>query len=167
VAVVDVLLFCIVTFGAPQRLLSDGGGRFDSDLTPLVADLFGIDLSQMKTQAPWRNGLCEPHNAVIKNTYNKLRDEEPTAPSQLLMDMTILAKSSFSVHGAATTHHLLCGSQPRLPSVVTDAPPPLLEIRELVHFNWQQTAAGTVRRGHVPPRRSDGVAAGTGIGVDR
>lgn len=37
--------------------------------------------------------------------------------------MACLAKSSLLVHGTATRHPLMCGSQPRLPSADTDAPP--------------------------------------------
>ena len=47
--------------------------------------------------------------------YNKRRADEPTAPSQLLLDMTCLAKNSLLVHGAATPHQPICVSQPRLP----------------------------------------------------
>ena len=94
VAVGDALLSWIVTFGAPLRLLSDGCGEFDSDLTRLVPDRFGILLDQTTAQAPWSNGLCERHSAVVKHTYNKLRADEPTAPSQLLLDMMCLPKNS-------------------------------------------------------------------------
>jgi len=139
VAVGDALLSWIVSFGAPLRLLSDGGGEFDSDLTRLVADRFGIFLDQTSAQAPWSNGMCERHNAVLKHTYTKLQADEPTAPSQLLLDMACLAKNSLLVHGAATPHQLLCGSQPRLPSALTDAPPALSEVRELGDSNLQQT----------------------------
>lgn len=37
-------------------------------------------------QVQWSNGVCERHNAVIKHTLAKVREEEPTSDVQLLLD---------------------------------------------------------------------------------
>jgi len=119
----DALLAWLTTFGAPHLLLTDGGGEFDNDLWRLIADRFGIFLSATSAQAPWSDGLVERPNASIKTAYGKLLVDEPDAPPQTLLDKVCLAKNVLLVHGAATPYQLTCGSQPRLPSTLADAPP--------------------------------------------
>jgi len=119
----DALLAWLTTFGAPHRLLTDGGGEFDNDLWRLIVNRFGIFLSATSPQAPWSNGMVERHNASIKTAYGKLLVDEPDALTQTLLDMVCLAKNSLLVYGAATPYQLMCGSQPRLPSTLADAPP--------------------------------------------
>jgi len=128
-----------VTFCASLGLRSDDGGELDSDLPRLVADRVRIFPDQTSAQTPWSIGMCERNNAFIKHMYTELRAVKPTAFSQLLLDMACLAKNSLSVHGASMPHQLICGSQPRLPSALTDALPALLKVRQLRDSNLQQT----------------------------
>jgi len=66
--------------------------------------------------------MVKRHNAIIRTTYGKHLAEERRAPTQTLLDMVCLAKNSLLVHGADTSYQLMCGSQPRLPSSLADAP---------------------------------------------
>lgn len=138
-AVCTAFLQWVVTFGAPARVLADGGGEFDSDLWPLLGDLFGTQMDSTAAQAPWSNGVCERHNAAVRKTLGKLRADSPGANIQLLLDMACMAKNSLLVHGAATPYQLMCGSQPRLPSTLTDAPPALSSVRVAGDTNLQET----------------------------
>lgn len=112
-------------FGAPRRVRADDGGEFTNGLWRLIGDKFGIHLDATAAQAPWSNSVCERHNSTIKTTFMKLATAEPGAAPQLLLDMACLAKNSLLVHGTATPHQLMCGSQPRLQSAVSDSPPAL------------------------------------------
>lgn len=89
--------------------------------------------------------MCERHNAVIKRTLAKVRADEPTADLQLLLDLACLAKHSLLVHGSASPHQLMCGTQPRLPSAVHDAPPALSDVRVAGDENLQQTLRSLTR----------------------
>lgn len=121
----NAFLSWIVLFDAPHRLRADDRGDFSNGLWRLIGDHFGVHLDATAAQAPWSNGVCERHNATVKQTFMKLAAAEPGAATQLLLDMACLAKNSLLVHGSATPYQLMCGSRPRLPSAVSDAPPGL------------------------------------------
>ena len=78
-------------------------------------------------QSAWSNGICERHNGVVKHMVTCLAADYPSASLHDLLDHSCFAKKSLAVHGCASPFQLATDSQPRLPSVLSDALPAIQE----------------------------------------
>lgn len=71
-------------------------------------------------QSAWSNGVCERHNGVVKQMVTALVSNYAAASPQELLHHACFAKNSLAVHGCASRFQLATGSQPRIPSVLSD-----------------------------------------------
>lgn len=113
----------ICVYGAPRVVIGDGGGEFKSDLFRVLGERFNIFMTATAAQSAWSNGVCERHNAVIKNTVGTLQRDYPDATLQDLLSHAAFTKNNLAVREAATRLQLVKGSVLRLPSVLSDALP--------------------------------------------
>lgn len=117
----------ICVYGACRVLLSDPGREFHNQLLRVLAERFNIRVDVTAAQSAWSNGVCERHNGVIKHMVAALAKDYPTATLQELLDHACFAKNCLAMHGCASPFQLATGSQPRLPSVLSDDMPAMQE----------------------------------------
>eukprot|EP00168_Porphyra_purpurea_P017503 TRINITY_DN6081_c0_g1_i2.p1 TRINITY_DN6081_c0_g1~~TRINITY_DN6081_c0_g1_i2.p1 ORF type:complete len:874 (-),score=94.27 TRINITY_DN6081_c0_g1_i2:1941-4562(-) len=113
----------LCVYGAPCRLLSDPGREFHDALLRVLAERFNIAVNVTVGQSAWSNGICERHNGVITHMVGCLAVDCPAASIQELLDHACFAKNNLAVHGCASPFQLTTGSQPRVPSALSDALP--------------------------------------------
>lgn len=117
----------ICVFGAPRVVSSGPGRKFHNFLLLLLAERFNIRVDVRAAQSAWSDGIIERHNGVIKHMVATLATDYPSASLQELLDHACFAKNSLAEHGCASPLQLTTGSQPRLPSVLSDDMPAVQE----------------------------------------
>ena len=114
----------ICHFGPPQKFLSDNGGEFNNREFQSLCESFNITILTTAAEAPWSNGLCERHNAVLADMLEKTVADKNCDMSTAL-NWAIHAKNSLAnVHGF-TPYQIAIGHTPVLPSNLFNAPPAL------------------------------------------
>ena len=74
-AVIKKFLQCWISlFGAPQKVISDNGGEFDSNEFRDLCENVNITVKTTPAYSPWSNGLCEKHNHMLKKNHINLVD---------------------------------------------------------------------------------------------
>jgi len=103
-------------------LLSDPGREFHNSLVRALGERFNVTGNVTAGQSAWSNGICERHSGFVKHMVTCLAADCPWASFQELLDHSCFAKNSLAVQGCASPFQLT-GSQPRLPSILSDALP--------------------------------------------
>ena len=131
----------ISVFGPPQKFLSDNGGEFNNHEFQTLCESFNIKVLTTAAKAPWSNGLCERHNAVLADMLSKTWEEGQCDEGTALC-WAIHAKNSLSnVHGFSP-YQIAIGYTPKLPCVLFDDPPALeSSTSEIVTRNLQGIAS--------------------------
>lgn len=127
-------------YGAPRCLLMDPGREFHNSLLRVFAERFNIAVHVTAAQSAWSNGICERHNGVVKHVVTCLAADYPSASFQELLDHACFAKNSLSVHGCASPFQLATGSQPCVPSALSDSLPAM----QASHLPTEEDLARTV-----------------------
>ena len=65
----------ISIFGAPSKFFGDNGGEFSDEDYMELCKAMNIIIKQTAAEAPFSNGLCEHHNAVLEEMFLKSRAE--------------------------------------------------------------------------------------------
>lgn len=110
----------IYVYGECRVVLSDSGREFHNVLLRSLAEGFNIRADVTAGQSAWSNGVCERHNGVVKHMVTTLASYYPAATLQELLDHACFAKNALAVYGCASPFQLVTGSQPRIPSVLSD-----------------------------------------------
>ena len=63
-------------FGAPKKILTDGGREFQNEEVEEFTERWGIELMSTSAESPWSNGKCEKAVGVMKEGMRKLLDEK-------------------------------------------------------------------------------------------
>ncbi len=91
-----IMMGWIEKYGICDKLLHDLGGEFNGN--PLIEILGILGIRQMTTAAysPFSNGVVERHNAVIKNTMDKLQNDSSfkSLEPEILLSHAVIAKNS-------------------------------------------------------------------------
>ena len=105
----------ISRFGAPERIHTDQGRNFESQLFKEMSNLFSIEKTRTKPYHPHSDGMVERMNRTIQDMLVKYvaewqRDWDVHLP------MVMMAYRS-SIHSSSqyTPHYLLFGHEVRLP----------------------------------------------------
>ena len=69
------LLYWISLFGAPQKVISDTRGEFDSNEFRDLCENFSITVKTTPAYPPWSNSLCEKHNYMLVETVLKVKKD--------------------------------------------------------------------------------------------
>lgn len=124
VFVENFMKYWISIHGAPQRLLSDLGGEFDSAEVRDMAENFNICIITTAGYSPWSNGLLERHNQPLTEILMKIKHEQDL-DWETALNWALMAKNSLhNVHGYSP-YQLVFGRNPNIPSALTDQPPAL------------------------------------------
>lgn len=114
----------ISVHGAPKRIYSDNGGEFNNEEIREMAEKFNIEMKTTAAYSPWSNGLLERHNMTLTEILLKVKRENGCG-WQTALDWALMAKNSMiNVHGYSS-HQLVFGHSPNLPSILVDKLPAL------------------------------------------
>ena len=115
----------IAYFGCPQRLFSDNGGEFNSNLVRDLGENFNIDIITTPAYSPWSNGLVERHNGILSLMIKKLRLSFPEQHIDTLVAWACAAKNSLSNRDGFAPNQLVFGKNTNYPSVLNNKLPAL------------------------------------------
>jgi len=115
----------LVHNGAPRALLAVPGAEFNNAVWRILAERHNISVTSTAGQAHWSNGVVERHNQTLKTMVTTMALDHVSVDAQELLDLAFHAKNSMGQHNGATPYQRMCGSSPRVPSVMTDSLPAL------------------------------------------
>ena len=114
----------ISVYGSAEKFLTDNGGEFANEKFIDMCEQLGIVVKTTAAESPWSNGLVERHNLVLAEMLDKVL-EDTKCNIEIALAWCINAKNSLSnVHGFSP-YQLAIGSNPKLPTVITDDLPAL------------------------------------------
>lgn len=114
----------ISVIGAPQKVLSDNGKEFDNAEFRDMCENFNIKVMTTPAFAPWCNGICERHNAILSDILHKVR-KDTDCDWETGLAWSVSAKNSLVNHNGFSPQQIMFGRQPNLPSVMNDKLPAL------------------------------------------
>ncbi len=105
--------FCV--YGFPQRIHSDQGASFESELIAELLELAGIDKSRTTPYHPMGNGGTERFNRTLGNMLRSLPPRPKQKWPQLVQTMTFVYNCTAHETTVFATFYLMFGRVPRLP----------------------------------------------------
>ena len=111
-------------YGCPKRFISDNGGEFSNEKFRSLCEQLNVNVHTTAAEAPWSNGLCERHNAVIGDMVTKVR-EDTGCSVDMAVAWSINAKNSLANMHGFSPYQLVFGKNPNLPNFLHDKPPAL------------------------------------------
>ena len=111
-------------FGQPKRFLADNGGEFLNEDYREMCEMFNIEESKTAAESPWSNGVCERHNAIIKESVRKTM-EDSNCNLETAVVWAVSAKNSLSGHQGYSPNMLVFGKNTNFPNVLTNELPAL------------------------------------------
>ena len=146
----------ICVFGPPIKFLSDNGGEFNNETLREMSERYNITVKTTAAEAPWSNGLCERHNAVLAETMLKTMADSNCSP-EVALSWAVHSKNSLSnVHGFSP-YQLAIGYNPKLPSVLSNRPPAMESNAECLSDAVSQHlwAMGAARKAFIESESSE------------
>ena len=122
-------------YGSTEKFLVDNGGEFANPAFIDMAEKFGITVKTTAAYSPWSNGIVERHNGLLAETLDKVLADK-NCNIDLAIAWSVNAKNSLANVNGFTPYQISIGTNPRLPSLLSDRPPALT----------QESASETVRR---------------------
>lgn len=105
--------FCV--YGFPQRIHSDQGASFESELIAELLELAGIDKSRTTPYHPMGNGGTERFNRTLGNMLRSLPSRPKLKWPQLVQTMTFVYNCTAHETTGFAPFYLMFGRVPRLP----------------------------------------------------
>ena len=144
----------IKVFGPPKKYFSDNGGEFNNSEFRDLCEAMNIVIKTTAAEAPWSNGLCERHNAVLAEMLNKTMSEGKFS-LKVALNWSIHAKNSLcNVHGFSP-FQLAIGYTPALPSVLNNKLPALEERTVSEYLEKNLRAMASARKAFVEAENSE------------
>ena len=105
----------ITLFGPPNEILSDNGGEFNNDLLRDLSDQLNVFIRTTPGESPWSNGITERHNAILRNTINKLLiDNSNNYSVDIIVAWAVSAKNALHNYYGFSPYHLVICKNPAL-----------------------------------------------------
>ena len=117
-----IMKIWISYFGQPRKFFADNGGEFLNEEYREMCEMFNIEEAKTAAESPWANGVCERHNAVIKETIRKTM-EESGCNLETAVVWAVSAKNSLSGHQGYSPNMLIFGKNTNFPNVLTNELP--------------------------------------------
>ena len=108
--------FWITIFGRPNVVLTDNGGEFVNESFKEMCEQLEITIKTTAGYAPYSNGVCERHNGIIAESYDKLIDELHCEPAIALAWATN-AKNSLENTFGYSPYMMILGKTPSIPGL--------------------------------------------------
>ena len=105
--------FCV--YGFPQRLHSDQGANFESELIAELLELAGVNKSRTSPYHPMGNGGTERFNRTLGNMLRSLPPESKHRWPQMVQTMTFVYNCTAHETTGFAPFYLMFGRVPRLP----------------------------------------------------
>ena len=103
----------IAIFGPPEQFFSDNGGEFNNDIRE-ISELLNVKINTTTTEAPWSNGICECHNAVLANMLEKILDDAKCS-IEVALAWALSAKNALSNVFGYSSNQLVFEKNPNFP----------------------------------------------------
>lgn len=109
----------ISVFGRPDKFLTDNGGEFCNEVFLEMASRLDVVCHVTPAESPTCNGIVERHNAILGNMVIKTKNDTGCTIATACSWATN-AKNCLANHYGFSPHQLVFGSNPSIPSVLTD-----------------------------------------------
>ena len=107
--------------GSPNTVFSDNGGEFVSREFIDFCENFNMKVKTTVAEAPWSNGICERHSAIITNIILKVRNDT-NCDWETALALAISAKNCFINVSRFSLHQIVIRRNINLPSIYYDKP---------------------------------------------
>ena len=135
----------ISLFGSPNTVFGDNGAEFVSKEFINLCENFNMKVKTTAAEAPWTNGICERHNAIITDIILKVRNYT-NCDWEAALAWAISAKNCFINVSGFSPHQIVLGRNINLPSMQNDEPSADLPQNEFIiehlsdlHFYKEKT----------------------------
>ena len=113
--------FWVSHFGPPTHaILADNGGEFRINLMTRLSEMYIMKSFTTAADSPFSNGICEPHNAVITDTLNRVTEEFRELDLDARLAYVCMSKNNPYNNNGSTPSQVMFGRNPSLPSVLVD-----------------------------------------------
>ena len=102
-------------FGIPERLHSDQGRNFESDIVAELCRFFGVKKTRTTPYNPPGNGIVERFNNTLHSLLRTLPPHQVAHWSQHLSAVVTIYNSTPHASTGYSPHYLMFGNAPRLP----------------------------------------------------
>ena len=102
--------------GMPSSMLVDQGSAFLSDEWKYACNIHDISLISTGTESHNSLGAGETYHAYLRRTYNKVSQEHPSIPEEVILALSIKAINDCTGPKGLCPTLLVFGSLPQLPS---------------------------------------------------
>ena len=107
----------VSTFGRPKEIFSDNGKEFDNQQMHDLAAQMDINLKVTPVEAPYSNGICERHNAVIDTLTRRVNMDTKCGFKTALLWAVNAKNSLHNIYGFSP-QQLVFGKNNALPSIL-------------------------------------------------
>ena len=120
----EIFRIWIAIYGKPRKILVDNGGEFANDEFMQMCDYLGIFIQTTAAESPWSNGIVERNNQTLASMLDKIIADSKCS-IQLALVWALNAKNSLQNVAGFSPFQLVLGSNPSLPSTMSDNTPAL------------------------------------------
>ena len=106
----------ISIFGRSKLIFSDNGGEFFNESFIAMCEDLGVKVRKTAADSPFSNGLCERHNGLIAEIYDKIIEDVNCSPKIALAWATNSKNSYLNSYGFSP-YTLVLGKTPNIPGL--------------------------------------------------
>ena len=114
----------ISVFGLTAKFLTDHGGEFANSTFTSMCESLGIVIKTRAAESRWSNGLIKRHNLILVDMLDKVL-EETQCDLEPAVAWCVNGKNSLSNIHSFSPYQLAIGTNPKLPSMMSNRAPTL------------------------------------------